>query len=111
METSYYRQSESLAIPVAGRPSWRRQSARRRTHDRMICEYPERTVSSQRTLRIADISQLIPPPAPDLTPLRSQFTRAVDSLREQYAAGLDRGSTRVRFVAGMYAAAATRCCW
>jgi len=69
----------------------------------MIREYPERTVSSQRALRIAEISQLIPPPAPDLTPLRSQFTRAVDSLREQYAAALDRGSTRVRFVAGMYA--------
>jgi hypothetical protein len=54
-------------------------------------------------VRIADIAQLIPPPAPDLTPLRSQFTRAVDSLREQYAAGLDKGLTRVRFVAGMYA--------
>jgi hypothetical protein len=54
-------------------------------------------------LRIAEIAQLLPPPAPDLTPLRSQFTRAVDSLREQYAAGLDSGLTRVRFVAGMYA--------
>jgi hypothetical protein len=60
-------------------------------------------VPSQRAVRIADIAQLIPPPSPDLTPLRSQFTRAVDSLREQYAPGLDGGSTRVRFVAGMYA--------
>ena len=69
----------------------------------MICEYPEKNVSSQRALRIAEIAQLIPSPAPELTRLRSQFTRAVDSLREQYAAGLDRGSIRVRFVAGMYA--------
>ncbi|HXS95171.1 MAG TPA: hypothetical protein VN736_11235 [Candidatus Limnocylindrales bacterium] len=58
---------------------------------------------SQRAVRIADIAQLIPPPAPDLMLLRSQFTRAVDSLREQYAAGLDRGLTRVRLIAGMYA--------
>lgn len=65
--------------------------------------YPERTVPSQRAVRIADVAEIIPPPAPDLGPLRSQFTRAVESLREQYATGLDRGSSRVRFVAGMYA--------
>jgi hypothetical protein len=54
-------------------------------------------------VRIAEIAQLIPPPAPDLAPLRSQFTRAVDGLRQQHAAGFDSGLARVQFVAGMYA--------
>ena len=58
---------------------------------------------SQRGTRIAEIAQFIPPVAPDLIRLRTQFARAVDSLREQHAAGLDSGLPRVRFVAGMYA--------